>query len=296
MNLERVKFVHNPKSGLLRSPFIIRKAIEALLSDAPFDWDFVETEHRGHAFELARQAVEQGYDAVVGVGGDGTVNEIGSALLHTDTALGIVPIGSGNGLARGVGIPVSIRKSVRLLFEGDIRAIDAGKIEDKYFFTVTGVGLDAIIGKLFDDQNLRGPLPYFTIGFREFLFYRPEVFILRFNGRQIAAPALLVSIANQKGWGNGAVIAPYAEPDDGLLDICIIHRVNLAYALYHFPKIFTGKIDKIRKYERYQAREVEIIRERPGPFHYDGEPEDADVKLKVSVVPRALKIIAPPLK
>lgn len=293
MELLKVKFIHNPKSGFLRTPILLRRAIEANLTDVSFDYDFSETTHRGHARELTSQAIKDGYDAVVAVGGDGTVNEVATALLHTDVSLGIIPVGSGNGLARGSGIPMSLRKATKLLVNGTVRKIDAGKIEDSTFFIVTGVGLDAIIGKLFDDQKLRGPLPYFTIGFREFFLYKPEVFILKFDGKQIAVPALLVTIANQKGWGAGAVIAPHAEPDDGLLDICIIHRVNFLYAAFHLPKIFLGKIDKVRKYERYQAKEIQIVREKPGPFHYDGEPKDAGTILNISIDPKALQIIVP---
>jgi len=293
MEFRKVKFIHNPKSGLIRSPRLIRRIIERALIEAPFEYDFAETKHKGHAHQIAKEAVAQGYDAVVAVGGDGTANEIASALLHTGVPMSIVPIGSGNGLARGLGIPVSVRRSVRLLLKGRTHKIDAGCIENRYFFVVTGVGFDALIGKLFDDRSLRGPLPYFTIGFREFLFYRPEVFVLRFNGREVVAPALLVTIANTKQWGNGVIIAPQAEPDDGLLDICIIHRVKFFYALYHFPKLFTGKIDKIRKYERYQAVAVEINRQKPGPFHVDGEPHEANTTLRVSVEHDALTVVVP---
>jgi diacylglycerol kinase (ATP) len=293
VELKKVKFIHNPKSGLIRSPRLVRKLIERAIVNASFDYDFTETCHKGHALQLAKEAAEQGYDAVVAVGGDGTANEVATGLLHTNVAMSIVPIGSGNGLARGLNIPVSIRRSAQLLMKGQIRSIDAGKIENRYFFVVTGVGFDALVGKLFDDSSLRGPLPYFTIGLREFIFYRPEVFILRFDGKQVVAPALLVTIANTRQWGNGVIIAPSAEPDDGMLDICIIHRVKFLYALYHFPKLFTGKIDKIRKYERYRTNELEIIREKPGPFHVDGEPNDALTTLRVSIDHKALRIIVP---
>lgn len=293
MELKRVKFVQNPKSGFIKSPIFIRKVVELALEDAPFEFDFVETQYRGHAHQIALECVEEGYDAVVVVGGDGTANEVASALVHTPTALGIIPTGSGNGLARGVNIPVSVRRAARLLLTGRIQQVDAGRLENRYYFVVAGVGFDALVGKLFDDSSLRGPLPYFTIGFREFLFYKPEVFILRFDGKQVVAPALLIAVANTKQWGNGALIAPHAEVDDGLLDVCILHRVKLPYALYHFPKLFTGQIDKIRKYERYQTKEVEIIRETPGPFHADGEPGEGKTSLKFSIEPHALKIITP---
>ncbi|NOY59114.1 MAG: diacylglycerol kinase family lipid kinase, partial [Calditrichaeota bacterium] len=245
MNLKKVKFVHNPKSGIIHSPFFIRKAINSALADAPFEYDFVETEYRGHAREISQQAAADGYDAVVAIGGDGTVNEVATELLHSHVSLGIIPMGSGNGLARAMEIPLMIRRAAGILIDGQVRVIDAGRIETHYFFINVGFGFEALIGKMFDDKSLRGPIPYFTIGFKEFLKYHPEVFIIKFNGKKVAVPALLINIANQRGWGNGAIIAPHAKPDDGLLDICIIHRAGFFYTLFHLPKIFTGNIEKV---------------------------------------------------
>ncbi len=293
MDLKKVKFIQNPRSGVLNSPIIIRRIIERTLESASFTYDFEETTYRGHAKIIAQNCIEAGYDAVVAVGGDGTANEVASALVHSGVAMGIIPIGSGNGLARGLDIPVSIRRSTNLLLQGRVRTIDAGKVNNRYYFVVAGVGFDALVGKLFDDVSLRGPLPYFTIGFREFISYKPEVFILKFNNRQVVAPALLVAIANTRQWGNGAIIAPHARVDDGLLDICIIHRITLWYGLYHLPKLFTGKIDKIRKYERYQTDQLEIFREHAGPYHADGEPGEGGDVIRFSVDHNALDIIVP---
>ena len=293
MVLKKVKFIYNPKSGLMRTPLLIRKLVELTLADAAFTFDFSETEYRGHAHQLARQAVAEGYDAVVAIGGDGTANEVASALLYTPVALGIIPIGSGNGLARGLSVPVSVRRAARLLLDGTTRVIDAGCIQDRHFFIVTGIGFDALIGKLFDDRSLRGPLPYFYIGVREFFFYRPELFTLEFNSHRVTVRALLVTIANTRQWGNGVIVAPHAEPDDGLLDICILHRIGLLRAIWHLPKLFTGKIDKIREYERYQATSIKITREKPGPFHVDGEPVEAPVDLEITIKHNALKVIVP---
>ncbi len=296
MELKKVKFIYNPKSGLVRTPRIIRRAIEIVLADAPFEYDFAETEYRGHAHELARRAAEEGYDAVVAIGGDGTANEVGSALLYTNTALAIIPVGSGNGLARGLSIPIAIRRAARLLLTGRVRTIDAGTIEDRNFFIVTGLGFDALVGKLFDDRSLRGPLPYFYIGVREFLFFRPATFKLEFDGRTIVRSALLVTIANTTQWGLGVIISPNARPDDGLLDVCIIRRITLLRALIHLPKLFTGKIDKVREYERYQTTSLRISRNKPGPFHVDGEPVDAGHTVQVGINPQALKVIVPSRK
>jgi diacylglycerol kinase (ATP) len=293
VNLTKVKFIHNPKSGIMRRPKLIRRVIDHTLSGAPFQYDFVETEYKGHAHELAKQAVAEGYDAVVSIGGDGTANEVGSALLYTGTALGIIPVGSGNGLARGLSIPVAVRRAARLLLEGTTRVIDAGTIQDRCFFIVTGMGFDALVGKLFDDRSLRGPLPYFYIGVREFLFFRPEIFTLEFNGHTVIRSALLVTVANTKQWGLGVIVSPQAQPDDGLLDVCIIRNITLLRALIHFPKLFTGKIDKVREYERYQTTSLRISRQKPGPFHVDGEPVDAEKQLQIGIKPQALKVIVP---
>lgn len=293
LGLKRVKFIYNPKAGIIKSAILVRKIVEKVCETAPFAYDFVVTEYAGHAHQIAKDCIQENYDVVAAIGGDGTVNEVASALVHSDVALAVVPMGSGNGFARGLNIPMSIHRAAKLLMNGAIAKIDAGRIEDRYYFVVAGVGFDALIGKLFDDSSLRGPLPYFTIGLREFIYYRPEIFILKFDGRQVIAPALLVAVANTRQWGNGAIIAPYASVDDGLLDVCILHRINLFYGLYHLPKLFTGKIDKIRKYERYQTSELEIIRENPGPFHSDGEPGYASKRIKLSVEQRVLNVVVP---
>jgi diacylglycerol kinase (ATP) len=281
---------------MLRSPLLTRKIIEKALVKAPFSYEFMETKYKGHAHQAAMEAKENGFDAVVAIGGDGTINEIATALMHSNVALGVIPAGSGNGLAHGLKIPKSIIKATKVLWEGESRKIDMGYFENQHFLVSAGVGLDALIGKIFNDRSIRGPVPYFTIGFKEFIFYRPEVFIIRFNDKQIAVPSLLVTIANTRGWGAGAIIAPEAEPDDGLLDLCILHRVTFWYAIFHFPKLFNGKIDRIRKYERYQTTCLQIIRENPGPFHVDGESHNAGVKLNIGIIHNAIKVIVPQAK
>jgi diacylglycerol kinase family enzyme len=180
-----------------------------------------------------------------------------------------------------------------VLLEGRVRAIDAGAIAHRHFFVTSGLGFDALIGKLFNDRSLRGPLPYFYIGVREFFFYHPEVFTLQFDDKTLKIPALLVTLANTPQWGNSIIVAPNAQPDDGLLDLCIIHRIGFFSALYHLPKLFTGKLDKIRQYERYQTKAVKITRLTPGPFHVDGEPDEASQVVEATVLPLALRIIVP---
>ena len=293
MNLNKVRFIRNPKSGILRTQQLIRRSVEWSFADADFDFEFIETRYAGHAHELAKEAAEKNYDAVIAMGGDGTTNEIGSALIHSNTALGIIPLGSGNGLARGLEIPLSPLKAANILKTGKLITIDAGVIEGRIFFIVTGLGFDAMIGKVFNQQNIRGLLPYFTIGFKEYFSYKHEVFVLKFDNKQIAVSALFVTIANLKGWGGGAIISPEAEFDDGLLDICVIHRAPWWYILLNLYKLFTGGVVRLRKYSRYQTQKVNIIREKPGPYQFDGEVRDSGTILNVSIIPQALKVIVP---
>ena len=290
---KRVKIIYNPKAGLIRNEQWVRRILDRFWKKAPFQYVFQNIEYQDHAVEIASTAERDGFDAVVAVGGDGTVNAAARGLLHSNIPLGIIPVGSGNGLARGLNIPLNLRRSCQLIIDGDIRDIDAGRIRDRYFFVVAGLGFDAVVGKLFNDQNLRGPLPYFYFGIREFLAYRAETFTLRFKDQQVIVRALLVTVANTRQWGVDAIIAPYAKPDDGLLDVCVIHKVNAAQAAFHLPKLFTGKIDKVRHYEVYRTDNVEIIRENPGYFHVDGEPVEGGKHLKVTLDPKAIKIIVP---
>jgi len=290
---KKVLFIRNPKSGIVRTQKLIRRTVERTFANTDFEYEFIETQYRGHAHELAKEAAAKGYDIVVAIGGDGTTNEVGSALLNTNTALGIIPLGSGNGLARGLDIPLSPFRAAKTLINGKIKTIDAGKIEDRIFFLVAGFGFDAVIGTAFNEQNIRGMIPYFTIAFREYFSYKPEVFVLKFDGKQVAVPALFVTIANFRGWGGGAMISPEAKYDDGLLDICTIHRSHWLYILFNFYKLFTGGIVKLRRYSHYQAKSVEIIRERPGPFQHDGESAYGGDTLHASILPGALKVIVP---
>ena len=290
---KKVKLIYNPRAGILRNEQVLRRLIDRFWKKATFDYEFENVKYQDHALEIASTAERDGFDAVIAVGGDGTVNAAARGLLHTNIPLGIIPVGSGNGLARGLDIPINIRRACQIILDGETRTIDAGRIRDRYFFVVTGIGFDAVVGKLFDDQNLRGPLPYFYFGFREFLTYSPETFTLKFKDQQVTLPALLVTVANTKQWGVEAIIAPYAEVDDGLLDVCVLHKINLAQALFHLPKLFTGTIDRIRHYELYRTDELEIIREKPGYFHVDGEPVEGGTHLKITMDRNALKVFVP---
>jgi len=292
----RAKFVLNPVAGMRRAPGKVVSLLRRELRDSLWDFDIVLTEHRGHAYYLAKDAVKQGYELVVAIGGDGTVKEVASGLVHTGVALGIIPTGSGNGLARDLRIPLNLKGACRALLRGSRREVDTGVINGKYFFSTAGLGFDARIGLLYNQRGKRrrrGVLPYFYIGVKEYFLYQPELLQVRIDRDNIRVSPLLITIANCRQYGGGAQIAPRAKIDDGLLDLCILRNLSLLQALIKLPKLFFGKIDSIPQMDYYQIAQTEIIREKPGPIHMDGDPFIEAPQLKVSILPRSLVVWAP---
>ncbi len=288
---KHIKFIYNPRSGLIHPEQFIRKIIADYFPQNLCHYDFSITEGKGHAYEIAKQAVKAGYDIVVAIGGDGTVNEIASGLVNSAASLGIIPNGSGNGLARGLGIPISIRRAAKIVTTGKTRSIDVGQIADRYFFVIAGLGLDAKIGKRFDESKMRGPAPYYIAGFREFFRYHEPEYKIKFDGQTIKTRALVVAVANTKQYGNNAIIAPNAKPDDGLLDLAIIQPTSFVSAMYYLPTLFTGHIDRAPFTRIYRATKFEIHREFPAPYTLDGEVFEGKIPLKVIMLPKALKVI-----
>jgi len=244
---------------------------------------------------LAREAVVEGFDLVVAVGGDGTVNEVVCGLANSGVPLGIVPAGSGNGLAREFGIPMKMKEACRTLIQGRTRVVDVGKIENRFFLGTAGVGYDALTVRIFEEKwgSRRGLLPYFHVAFTGFLEYKAHQVTLKFNDHQITVLPLLVTAANTTQFGGGAVIAPQARPDDGLLDICIIHDLSFLKAFFHWPKLFSGRIDRLPQWEVYRTDSLEISSDFPLPVHVDGEPIAESTHVHIKLLPGALQIRVP---
>jgi len=290
--MKRYRFVINPISGLKHSKEDLVQLIrEELPASDGFDVEIIFTEYAGHARELAAQAVRQGFDAVIAAGGDGTMNETASGLVHSKTALGLIPMGSGNGFARSMGIPLTVRAALKRLRNPNTRLNDVGKINGFYFFGVCGVGFDAQIGQRFQSFGIRGPLPYFYIGLKEYFKYDYEEFELHFNGQTQTVRPLLITVANTPQYGNGAIIAPHAKTDDGQLELCVVDPIPFYYIATKIHKLFNGKIDQLPFYHGYRVREVTIKRSRrQGVFHTDGEPHLGERELHISIIKKALYV------
>lgn len=290
----KIDFIVNPKAGWrfrLRDRIAI---IEKAFSKGKEDYRIQVTRGRGDATRMARQAVEAGTDLVVAVGGDGTVNEVASSLIHTPATLGVIPVGSGNVLAREFGIPLNIKRACQVLKSGQTRQIDVGKIGERYFLTVAGTGLDAYVVKRYDEKSRwRGILPYFYLTFLTFFQYKPQEVRLRLPDQEIVTEPLLVAFANIKRIGGWIIIAPEARPDDGLLDVCILKNLSFGQALRCVPSLFTGKLMETSALKVYQVDHLEVIKPAHWPYQVDGEPVLGSSCLSVSLLPGALRLRCP---
>jgi diacylglycerol kinase (ATP) len=253
------------------------------------------TERPGHARELALAALARGISTIVAWGGDGTMNEIATAIAFTDAALALVPSGSGNGLARELGIPFHVPAALEVAFDGRERTIDAGEIQERLFFNVAGVGLDARVAHRFavDGLQKRGFSRYIAIALRELAAYQPDALGITTGSSTVTMQSLLVAIANGRQYGNGAVIAPQARLDDGLLDVVIIARRSLIRACLELPFVFTGAIDRLAGVTMQKTESVQIASPYPLVYHIDGEPIAGTLTFSAKVRPRALKVKVP---
>ncbi|OGB66926.1 MAG: hypothetical protein A2Y94_02490, partial [Caldithrix sp. RBG_13_44_9] len=215
-------------------------------------------------------------------------------LCGSETALAVIPAGSGNGFARNFKIPLNQYQAIRLLLSPRIVLVDSGKINDHHFFNVAGFGLDANICQHFEEFGFRGPLPYFLVGTRAFLAFHPDPVQIHLDDKALEFSPLVVSIANAPEYGNGAVIAPSALPDDGYLDVTILDHLPLWKAVPNLYRLFNGTIDHMPGFHSFRVKKVEIERLSSGAIHTDGNPHQEKSQLKVEVIPDSLRVVAGP--
>ena len=253
------------------------------------------TERTGHAREIALAAVARGISTIAAWGGDGTMNEVATALAFKDVALALVPSGSGNGLARDLRIPFDAAAALDVAFNGSQRVIDAGEIDGRFFFNVAGIGLDARVAHRFavDGLEKRGFSRYLAITMRELSGYEPDKLTVTTPMASTSGSFLVVAIANGRQYGNGATIAPHALLDDGRLDVVIITARPLVRACLELPLVFMGKIDRVGGVTMAKTESVHITSPHPVVYHLDGEPIAGTLRIAAKVRPRALTIKVP---
>jgi len=286
----RALFIVNPISGASRGRDFAGLAA-SLIPRGTLDYDIVSTTEAGQGEALARDAAAKGCDLVVAVGGDGTVNEVGRGLLSQQAcALGIVPFGSGNGLARHLGVPLRPERAVRALIGAQIQFIDVGHINDRPFFCTAGLGFDAHVSRQFSRAARRGLKTYIGITLREYRAYRPTPIVIEVNGQVIDTDCYVLAFANAAQYGNNAYIAPLADVQDGLLDLCLINALPLRRALRVGYALAVGDLPTSGAAEFHTARDVRVRTARPIGFHIDGDYAGEAQDFVVGLTPLALKV------
>ncbi len=293
MSKKSIVFIMNPISGTI-SKASIPERIAKYLDHEKFTYDIRKTEYAGHACVLAAEAKEQGVDIVVAVGGDGTVNEVARSIVHSDSALGIIPCGSGNGLARHLLLPMSVKKSIEIINACEIHKLDYGTINEYPFFCTCGMGFDAFISQKFAESGKRGPISYAENILKMGLNYEPETYEVIDENGVVEYNAFLISCANASQYGNNAYIAPQASMSDGLLDVIIMEPFDMLEASRIGLEIFNKTIDTNSKIKTLKCRNLHVRRKKSGVIHYDGDPVMAGKDLHIQIHERGINIVVNP--
>lgn len=290
--MKKITFVVNPISGT-QSKESILGLLDEKVDKTKYTWEVVCTERAGHAVEIAAKAAEEKVDIVVAIGGDGTINEIARSLVHTDTALGIIPCGSGNGLARHLRIPMDPKKALDILNEGCQDIIDYGKINGTSFFCTCGVGFDAFVSLKFAHAGKRGMLTYLEKTLQESLKYQPETYELETENGVSKYKAFLIACGNASQYGNNAFIAPQATLTDGLLDVTILEPFTVLDVPSLAFQLFNKTIDQNSRIKTFRCKQLCIRRTAPGVVHFDGDPMETGAEINIELIQKELHVVVP---
>ena len=287
--MKKILFIANPLSGGKDKKTIL-KDIDAAIDRQRFAPSFVYTERPGHATSLARNAEA---DIVVAVGGDGTVSEVAQGLVGTDKVLGIIPCGSGDGLAFHLGLSRNPLKALRTIQDGTSETMDYGTVDGRPFFCTSGVGLDAEVAWEFASAGKRGLWTYISLAWKIWQHFKPETYTIDVDGRTLSVPAVFVTVGNANQWGNQARITSLASVRDGLLDVTVVAPFHTWEIPVLATKLLDGRAHTSRRVTLLRGRQVTVVREKEGPAHYDGDPCMKGKEIHYEIVPAALHVRVP---
>lgn len=288
---KQVVVIVNPISGDVDKREILQEIFRRL-DNRKFDIEVLFTNAPQHAIKLTKDALRGKADIVVAVGGDGSINEIGQSLVNSKAVLALIPTGSGNGLARHLGIPLDTSKAIDVINQGHVKTIDSVRINNRYYFGIAGIGFDAQISWDFAEYGKRGFLSYLMLSLKQFPHYQPLKYDLLLDGKRVSREAFLITFANSSEFGNGAVIAPKAEIDDGFLDVVVLKNFPMIASPKIAWRLFHHSMNNSRYVENFRCKVIQI--DQPNlKVHIDGEPVLFPEGIHLEVVPASLKVLIP---
>ena len=293
--MKNIAFIINPISGSKETQNAKRKLPKLIMQTLDHEqWlpNICFTEYAGHATELAHQYARMGFDAVVAVGGDGTVNEVARGLRDTKTAMGIIPMGSGNGFARHLNIPIRPGKAIEMINHSEPISVDYGLANGRLFVSTFGTGFDALIADHFAGSNKRGFATYLQNILKDVFSYEPQTYHIIGDGLDVTHKAFLITFANANQWGYEALIAPKASIQDGKMDIMLMSSHAILGSASLALRLFAGSIDDSHFMDTIRAKEITLERESNAPFHIDGDPVEMEKDIHIRIVPDGLRVLA----
>lgn len=290
MALYNIIFIVNPISGNKKKTSI-GKQIHSQIDKNLYAVKICFTEYPHHAYEIAQEYIGLGYQYIVAVGGDGTINEVASAVVGTKAALGIIPYGSGNGLARHLKIPLNVKKAINVINQCQVRTLDYGIIDNRPFFCTCGVGFDAFISEKFAQYGRRGLRSYVENVLRQGFAYKSEIYDLSVDNKTESQKAFLITCANASQYGNNAYIAPHASMEDGLMDIVVITPFSAIEAPVIATQLFSKRLPSNSHIIMHKAQKVHISRSQPGAIHCDGDPFEAGTEIDIQLISGQFNVI-----
>lgn len=292
VKLKKIRFIINPFAGLSKKRNV-PGLIEQYLDKEKYQYDIAFTKEAGHATQLAKEAVEQDYYAVIAVGGDGSVNEVAQALVGQKTKLGILPGGSGNGFAMHLGLGRNIKKAIQILNKAESITIDTAKLNNRLFINLGGVGFDALVAYKTKKSTLRGLWAYTKFAVLEAWRYPIQKYTLHIDNQSIEEECLVIEVANAQMFGYNFVIAPQAKLNDGYLDVLLVKKAPKWRYLLSLWRFFNNSFHKSSLVHTFKGKKIQIVGKTPMPVHIDGEGYYENTELCFSINPLSLNILAP---
>ena len=288
--MKKICFIVNPISGIGK-PKKTEWLVSKLLDTSVFDFEIIYTNARGHATELAKDAAIRNYDIVVAVGGDGSVNEVAKGLIGTNTAMALIPAGSGNGFARHIKTPIDIENAIVLLNNYSIETVDTWKLNEHFFLNIAGIGFDGHIAHLFESYGKRGLSSYAKLIFNEFKKYKCSDYILEIDGKKITVHnVFLMSISNASQYGNNAYVNKMSSIQDGIAEICLLKKFPLVASPLIALKMFSNSLSDSKYATTYSGKQITIMK-GSNKTHIDGDAIDTASTISISCNPKSLKIV-----